>query len=100
MGLGILFGLIVYIGYEPALEYRWKGQTVGKRALGIQVLNEDGTEIGPLEALIRNIPAIFFIIPYFGLLALPAALIAIGVTDKRQRLFDRLAGTVVVKEHN
>ena len=96
--IGVLIFLAIFFGYEPFLEYRWKGQTVGKRAAGIKVVKENGGEIQIKGALLRNIPVIGFIFPYFGLFSYPAALIAIGTGNKRQRIFDKVAGTVVIEE--
>lgn len=96
--VGVLVFLLTVFGYEPFLEYRWRGQTVGKKALGIKAVKENGEEIGGREALLRNLPIIGFIVPYFGLVSYPTALIAIGSSDKRQRVFDKVAETVVIEE--
>jgi uncharacterized RDD family membrane protein YckC len=98
----ILIGIILFIGvnfgFEAFLEYWWKGRSLGKRAVGIKVVKEDGSEIEAREAVIRNIPVLGFVIPYFGILAYPVALMAIASSNKRQRLFDRVADTVVVED--
>lgn len=91
--------ILVGLGYEPFLEYYWAGQTLGKKALSIRVVKEDGSQIGGKEALLRNIPVIGTLIPYYGLFGYTAALISMAATDKRQRLFDQVAGTVVIKEN-
>ncbi len=50
------------------------------------------------KAFLRNIPVLVFFIPYYGVFGYTAALISMAATDKRQRLFDRVAETVVVKD--
>jgi uncharacterized RDD family membrane protein YckC len=102
-GLFAVVGLVLFIavalGYSAVLEYYWKGQTVGKRLLGIKVVREDGEEIGAEEAVIRNLPILAFIVPYIGVLLYIAALVSMAATDRRQRLFDQAAGTVVIEEN-
>jgi uncharacterized RDD family membrane protein YckC len=97
-GTGIAIFISILLGYAPLLEYYWRGQTLGKKAVGIRAVRTDGGEIGASEAIIRNLPIIGFIIPYFGLIFYPTALISIAASNKRQRLFDHAAKTVVVKE--
>lgn len=84
--------LLVTVSYSFVLETVWNGQTVGKRLFGIRVVSEQGEPIGAGKALVRNLPVFFS----YGLWANLAALLSIATTDRRQRLFDRAAGTVVV----
>jgi uncharacterized RDD family membrane protein YckC len=71
------------------------GQTVGKMAVKIKVLREDGSKIGYADAAVRNIPRPIDLIPYI----IPYLLGAIFIwsSDKRRRLGDRIAHTIVVK---
>jgi uncharacterized RDD family membrane protein YckC len=101
-GLSVITGFLllacISLSYEPLLEYKWNGQTLGKKAVDIRVRKEDGSRIGKREAVLRNLPVIGYLIPYFGIIAYPIALITIGVSDKRQRIFDKAADTIVVKD--
>ncbi|MGZ4920956.1 MAG: RDD family protein [Halobacteriota archaeon] len=71
------------------------GQTVGKMAVKIKVVREDGSKIGYVDAAVRTILALIDLIPYFIPYLLGAILI--WTSDKKQRLGDRAAHTVVVK---
>jgi uncharacterized RDD family membrane protein YckC len=76
-------------------EAAWRGQTPGKRAMGLAVLNDDGTPVRWAAALTRNLlrAADFLPILYgFGLLAMLS-------NRDFKRLGDLAAGTVVVHQH-
>ncbi len=75
--------------YFPILEGRF-GQTVGKRLLGLRVLKEDGLPIGYKEAFLRRLPFYFDFWPIDALF--------IPFTAKKQRAFDIIARTVVVRD--
>jgi uncharacterized RDD family membrane protein YckC len=75
-----------------AFEVLWQGATPGKRALGLQVLHDDGTPVGWSAALIRNIMrAVDFLPLFYGF-----GLLAIMNSRDFKRLGDIAAGTVVV----
>lgn len=76
------------LAYFPLLEGRF-GQTPGKRLLGLRVIKENGLPIGYKEAIIRRLSLFFEIWPF------DAAFILF--TEKRQRAFDIVAKTVVVR---
>ena len=78
--------------YGGLLEGYWNGQTLGKKALGIRVVDERGPDATVSQAFVRNIPAV--VIP--GWLMYLVALASMAMTDRRQRVFDQVAGTVVV----
>lgn len=82
---------IVALLYFPLLEGA-KGTTVGKWALGLRVVKEDGDRIGYGDALLRNLakfaPPVLILDVLVGFLVEP---------DQKQRLSDRLADTVVVE---
>jgi len=80
--------------YFIALEGNY-GQTVGKMAVRIKVVREDGTKIDYTGAVVRNVLRIIDLIPYFIPYLLGAILI--WTSDKKQRLGDRVAHTIVVK---
>ena len=73
-------------------EVYWNGQTPGKRALGIAVLNDDGTPVRWSPSLTRNLLRAVDFLPFlygFGLAAMLA-------NRDFKRLGDLAAGTVVV----
>ena len=77
----------------PAMfEARWRGQTPGKRALGLMVLNDDGSPVRWPAALTRNLLRAVDFLPVlygFGLASMLA-------NRDFKRLGDLAAGTVVV----
>lgn len=80
----IIAGLI----YFSALE-GWRGQSIGKRVMKLIVCTEDGGRVGFKKALLRRVG----LATIFGLFDAAAIL----ATAKRQRLFDIIAGTVVIE---
>ncbi|MEJ2523840.1 MAG: RDD family protein [Gammaproteobacteria bacterium] len=80
------------VGYFTLLEAKWNGQSLGKKVVGIQVVREDGLPIDLNAALIRNILRIVD-----GFAFYLVAAIFVWTSDRKQRLGDRIAHTVVVK---
>ena len=73
-------------------ETSWNGQTPGKRALGLAVLNDDGTPVRWPAALTRNLlRAVDFLPLLYGI-----GLITMLANRDFKRLGDLAAGTVVV----
>ncbi|MBX3071282.1 MAG: RDD family protein [Thermomicrobiales bacterium] len=102
----ILTGLIGF-GYKAYQEAKYGGQTIGKRALGIRVVQEgSGLPINSDAAMTRaamwQIPFVLSSIGgFFGLagsLWLIAGLISVAASPLRQRLGDRVAHTVVIRD--
>lgn len=81
-------------GYAILLEAVWSGQTVGKKALGLRVLQESGVRIGFWHAALRNLVRPVDKLPLFYLVGGAAAFLS----ARQQRLGDMLAGTIVVRE--
>ncbi|NIO22819.1 MAG: hypothetical protein GTN38_02210 [Candidatus Aenigmarchaeota archaeon] len=79
---------ILYFSYFESTS----GQTPGKRAMSIKVTKEDGSKATFVDALVRTILRIIDGIFFYIL-----GLIIILVTEKKQRLGDILARTIVVK---
>ncbi len=77
-----------FLGVYTAVAEFNTGQTVGKRASGIHVVQESGRRIGLGQAIVRQLPIalnIYWIDAMFALF-----------TDKRQRAFELLSKTRVV----
>ncbi|WNQ10302.1 RDD family protein [Paenibacillus aurantius] len=94
LAIAILLVAVLNAGYFIVMEYYMGGQTVGKRIMGLRVLQEDGRSAGLLPILIRNLfrPLDFLPFGYF----LGAAVMLFSSGDKR--LGDMVAGTMVVAE--
>lgn len=95
-----LVALVISVGYNVVLEVAWDGQTVGKRLLGIKVVEIDGSAPDVVPVVIRNLPAVFAALIGAVLvypLILPVGLAAIFLSEEDQRVFDVFAGTLVVE---
>ena len=78
--------------YPVCFEVLYSGQTPGKRALGLRVVNADGTPVSWSASLVRNLLRVADALPvlYVG------GVVSILCTDKLQRLGDLAAGTLVI----
>ena len=93
---GLLVSLVVFsawFNYFAFCEWRW-GQTIGKNAMGIRVLPLQGGSLSWQVAAIRNL---------LRLVDLPLAMVGVDYvivrsSQRRQRLGDRAAKTIVVRE--
>jgi uncharacterized RDD family membrane protein YckC len=93
-GAFIVVAFLSFWGYFIVLEATGAGVTPGKRALRIRVVRDDGSRIGAVDAIIRNVLLIADFLP--GTFAVGVT--SILLTPKAQRLGDLAAGTVVVSE--
>ncbi|VTU00958.1 Marine sediment metagenome DNA, contig: S06H3_S11843 (Fragment) OS=marine sediment metagenome GN=S06H3_42614 PE=4 SV=1: RDD [Gemmataceae bacterium] len=85
---------VVWLTYAIAFEVRGNGQTPGKRAAGIRVVRANGAPVDFQAVSVRNLLAVADFLPVFYLLGA----VLILLTEKRQRLGDVAAGTIVVRE--
>lgn len=86
----VLFFLVEWF-YPLLFEYFRGGQTPGKKAMGIYVLNDDLTPLSFSSSLIRNLlRAADFLPLFYGF-----GFLSLFVTNKFQRLGDLAAGTLV-----
>lgn len=88
----ILSGFVLSIGYPIILEWAWRGQTIGKRALRLQVMDEQGLRLQLHQIIIRNLLRFVDFIPGFYLIGGAASLIS----TRGQRLGDMAASTIVI----
>jgi uncharacterized RDD family membrane protein YckC len=86
------FLLLIAFGYHPFFEEIWNGQTPGKRAFALRVIQTDGQPVGLGPVLLRNL-----LRPFDVLLAAVGAFLIL-FTRRRQRLGDLVAGTIVVRQ--
>ncbi|MGZ4908024.1 MAG: RDD family protein [Halobacteriota archaeon] len=92
--VGAIISAVISFAYYVLLQGAYS-QTVGKMAVKIKVIREDGSKISYTDAAIRTILLLIDAIPYVIPYLLGAILI--WTSDKKQRLGDRAAHTVVVK---
>lgn len=92
--------LLVVIGYPVIFETLSRGKTLGKMAMGIRVVGDDGSPERFRQALIRALSAAFIEVWLFpiNLIGIPAGLITAMVSAKGKRLGDMFAGTFVIQE--
>src|SRR5258708_11559626 len=89
--LATLWSFAVQWGYFIIFEWRWQGQTPGKRIFGIRVIQWRGTAITFDQSALRNILRIADFIPVGYLVGF---LVAMANRENR-RLGDLAAGTLV-----
>jgi uncharacterized RDD family membrane protein YckC len=82
---------VIHMAYFTLLEGS-KGQTIGKMITKIKVVAEDGKPIDMNRSLVRNLLRIID-----GLFVYLVGAILVWRSDKKQRLGDKVAKTVVVK---
>jgi uncharacterized RDD family membrane protein YckC len=93
LGWGIgLIGFFIIEWFYPVLFELHNGATPGKRALGIWVIQENGTPVSPGASLIRNLLRSADFLPFLYGVGLISMLSSRGF----QRLGDLAAGTLVV----
>ena len=88
MTLNLAIVLIYFVISEG-----YYGYTPGKWILGLKVLKADGRKVSYQEALIRNIPKLFI------LAIMVDGILMIFSGKDRQRLFDKIAGTIVIERN-
>jgi uncharacterized RDD family membrane protein YckC len=90
--LGLLWGFAIYWGYFLLLEWLWNGQTVGKRAFGIRVIQWKGTSLTFYNSAVRN--CIRFVDSLPGCYGL--GFVVAACNRENRRLGDLFADTLVV----
>jgi uncharacterized RDD family membrane protein YckC len=87
--IGVVVVFSLWFNYFAFTEWRW-GQTIGKNATGIEVRSADGANgLSFGQASIRNL---LRLIDFFGIGEL-----MIVITQRKQRLGDKAANTVVLR---
>lgn len=97
-GIGGLESLVVFaiplqFIYFLLLEANWNGQTIGKRALGIAVVKEDGSPIELGDSAVRNLLRYIDGIAYYLV-----GFIFLVISGRNQRIGDMVANTIVVRK--
>src|SRR5580704_16947877 len=83
---------VVTIGYSILLESIWRGQTLGKRALKIRVIDAEGFRLRPSQIVIRNLLRVVDLLPAFY----AVGGLCCALSSKYQRLGDIAGNTVVI----
>ena len=87
--------VLILVGYPTIFETLSRGKTLGKMAMGLRVVSEDGGPVRFRQALIRALAGLFEI---WTIVLAPVALITSIASAKGKRLGDMFAGTYVIHE--
>ncbi|MEU8797831.1 RDD family protein [Spirillospora sp. NPDC048819] len=94
VGLTLLAVIAVLVGYPCVFETLTRGRTLGKMAVGLRVVADDGGPIRFRQALVR---ALAGVIEFWTLYGSPA-LITSFCNRRGKRLGDLFAGTIVIQD--
>ena len=89
-----LFYFAISTGYGMLLEWRWRGQTIGKRILRLRVVDAEGLRLQPSQIILRNLLRPVDTLPVLYLLGGAVSFF----NRRRQRLGDLASNTVVIYE--
>jgi uncharacterized RDD family membrane protein YckC len=90
----IIFTVLTLVGYPVAFETATRGRSLGKMALGLRVVSEDGGPERFRQALFRALSGVIEIWMFTG----GPAVICSLLSPKGKRIGDIFAGTVVISE--
>ncbi|HEY3397289.1 MAG TPA: RDD family protein [Armatimonadota bacterium] len=90
----VSFSALFSLAYFIAFELAWKGQSPGKRWIGLRVIRSNGTPLSLTESAVRNIVRI---VDWLPLLYVVGGLF-VFFSRYCQRVGDFAAGTLVVRE--
>ena len=95
-GIALFFVIqfTVFFFYHLIFEFSMSGQTLGKRLIGVRVVQSSGMPLTVTSLLIRNFVRLIDFMPiFYGI-----GLLMFFVTKKTQRLGDLAARTIVIRE--
>jgi uncharacterized RDD family membrane protein YckC len=90
----IIFTVVTLLGYPIAFETATRGRSLGKMALGLRVVSDDGGPERFRQALFRALAGVIEIWAFTG----GPAVICSLLSPKGKRIGDMFAGTVVISE--
>ena len=95
----ILAAIVVVLVYETAM-VAWRGQTLGKIVLGIEiVVLADGSRPSVMSAALRVVPIVVLlaVLAQFAYIAMVFVYFTAAFMQHQRGVLDRLAGTVVIQ---
>lgn len=93
LGFTILLQFVFVEASRMVSELCWRGQTIGKKILGLRVIDENGLKLQASQVVMRNLMRFIDGLPLFYAVGGTVALLS----TRQQRLGDMVAGTVVVR---
>lgn len=94
IAIAIILLFVLQWGYYFAYEYFSGGRTIGKKLMGIRVIQENGHSLTLLSSFNRNLIRMIDSLPVYYMLGM----IFVFFHPKHKRLGDIVAGTIVVHE--
>jgi uncharacterized RDD family membrane protein YckC len=91
--ISVILYFAISVGYGIALEWRWRGQTLGKRVVGLRVVDAQGLRLQLSQVILRNLMRLVDMLPAIYLVGG----LACFCSRKCQRLGDLAAGTIVAR---
>ena len=92
--IAVILYFVISVGYGIVLEWRWRGQTLGKRVMGLRVVDSQGLRLQLSQVVLRNLLRLVDMLP----MAYLVGGVASFCSRNCQRLGDLAAGTVVARE--
>lgn len=92
--LSIVYSVLALVGYPVIWEMATRGRSLGKMAMGLRVVSDDGGPERLRQAVIRALSAVVEIFMFMGAPAVIASL----ASAMGKRLGDIFAGTMVISE--
>lgn len=89
--LGYVIGIVLGWLYFALMESSERGATLGKMAMGLRVVTNDGQRLSFLNATGR------YFAKFISAIILLIGFIMIGFTDRKRGLHDMIASTLVIK---
>jgi uncharacterized RDD family membrane protein YckC len=93
--VGLVTVVLVLVGFPTAIETLTRGRSLGKLAIGLRVVRDDGGPVGFRQSLVRALAGFFI---DFWLTFGVGAIISSLASTKGKRVGDHFAGTVVIRE--
>lgn len=90
--ISIVWAASLMVGLPTLVEQLTRGQSLGKRIMGLRVVRVDGGRVHPLQSIIRALAGIGELWLTFGIVAIITSL----VSSTGRRVGDLLAGTLVI----
>ncbi|MEO6792938.1 MAG: RDD family protein [Mycobacterium sp.] len=90
----IIFAVLLLVGYPVTMETATRGRSLGKMAMGLRVVSDDGGPERFRQALFRALAAV---VEIWALTGSPAVICSL-LSPRGKRLGDIFAGTIVISE--